>query len=233
MATADNNQSNITPHKQSGCLAAFVWGAHHGRLLLVLLLVAAGGWAGWKVHRLTQSNQPLIAVTHNTTIERTPEEIRAIRDIKEWEFLAVQTEELVEHHEAHTFGDKHLVKVFRGTLRIGINMQQADDQWFRADSSACHLGAPPTAILTLPDIQLLDENFIDEPNSTTFYEEGTMSAKAKEALLNKAADAMKARALQPDNMEVARQAARDQFTKIFKALGFGEVEINFVDPSKR
>lgn len=223
------------PKKQSRTFAILRWVFQHWRFLLILLLIGAIATGVWYVRQHLQNGEPILAVQHTEAIMTTPEEIRAIRDIKQWEFLAVETEELIEHHESHTFGDKHLVKVFRGTLRLGINMEHATDEWFRADSSACHFGGKPRAVLTLPDIELLDDKFIDEARTISFHESGTFSPKVKEQLYNEAAAAMKARTLSEQNLSAARQAAQDQFTRIFHALGFNEVDVTFVPatPVKR
>lgn len=214
--------------KPSSFVAFLQWNFRHWRLLIAMVVIAAVTMLVWKVRLHLREGNTILAVKHTEAISSTPEEIRAIRDVKQWEFLAVQTEELMERHESHTFGDKHLVKVFRGTLRIGINMEKATDDWFRADSSACHFGEKPRAVLSLPDVELLDENFIDEARTTSFHESGTFSPKIKEQLYEEAASKMKERTLSEENLSAARQTAQDQFTRIFHALGFGEVDITFV-----
>lgn len=221
------------PQQPSSSKGGCLWMLRHWRLMLMVAAIALIGLAAWRIYSLATGDEPLIALKHNTTIADTPEEIRALRDVGEWEFLAAPCEELIEHHEAHTFGDKHIVKVFRGTLRIGIDMHKAPDDWFEADTTSTEITpgvlieGGKAAVITLPDVQLLDDDFIDEAHTTTFYEKGTFSAKVKQQLYNEAAAAMKARTLTPENMESARQAARDQFTRIFHALGYEKVTINF------
>lgn len=195
------------------------WMFHHWKLTGVVLLLMALTVIGICFTNSHFADTPLVALEHNEKIEDTAEEIRSIRDIGQWEFLSISTEELVELHEPHTFGDTHLVKVFYGTLRLGVDMTKAKDDWFQADKG--------TAIVTLPDIALLDEDFIDEARTTTFYEKGTFGAKEKEKLYEKAATAMKKRTLTESNVVQARKHAEEQFTKLFHALGYQDVVVKF------
>lgn len=206
--------------------------------MLAILAIGIVGYAVWRIYSLTHDDEPLLGLKHTTTIADTPEEVRALRDIGQWEFLAAPCEELIEHHEAHSFGDKHIVKIFRGTLRIGIDMNQASGDWFKTDTASIALSPgvfvtqeKKAAILTLPDVTLLDSAFIDETRTTTFYEEGTFNAKVKRQLYDKATKAMMDRTLTKENLETARQTARDHFTRIFHAFGYEKVVINFT-PTK-
>ena len=51
------------------------------------------------------TNHPPISlkVERNTRIDVTPEQIQSVRDIGQWEFLSVNTEEMVEWHQRRTF----------------------------------------------------------------------------------------------------------------------------------
>lgn len=199
----------------------------HWRLALAALCVLIIALLGWRIYSKVKSGAKLFETTHTEAIDTTPEEIRAIRDIGEWEFLSIATEELIERHEAHTLGDRHLVRIYHGTLRIGIDMKQADESWFQTDSTTAGNRHRGTALITLPPVALLDTNFIDEARTTTFYEKGTFSAQAKEDMLHQAAEAMKRRTLTKRNLDQARKSAEEQFTKLFKALGFDEVVIHY------
>lgn len=219
------NQQPSQPTKRSRIASFLLCFVRHWQLTVVLFVAGIMAFAVWKIKYLAADGTPLLAVKHTTAIAQTPEEVQSLRSIKQWEFLAVETEELIEHHEAHTFGDKHLVKIYRGTLRIGIDMQQAPDDWFSADSTQ-------SVNLRLPDVGLLDEKFIDEARTTTFHEQGTFSAQVKQNLYDQAANAMKGRTLTDDNLAAARQAAEEQFTRIFTALGYTQVSITFITDSE-
>lgn len=213
-------QPKSTP-KPSRAKCILLWCIRHWKLLFFLGVAIAVALVVWKVKRLTDNGTPLLSVNHSTAIAQTPEEVQSLRNIKQWEFLAVETEELIEHHEAHTMGDKHLVNIYRGTLRIGIDMQKAPDDWFTADSTL-------SVTLRLPDVGLLDEKFIDEARTTTFHEQGSFSAQVKQNLYDQAANAMKTRTLTQENLAAAREAAEEQFTRIFTALGYSKVSISFI-----
>mgnify|MGYP004445384917 FL=1 len=196
------------------------WLVRHWRLSLLLI----AGVAGWIFYQRCQQSRaeckPLFALEQNTSIEQTPEEIRALRRIAQWEFLAIQAEQLVEAQRQGVLGDDQLVRIYRGTLRLGIDMRRAPDDWFRAEGT--------TAMLRLPDITLLDANFINETHATTFVETGTWSAADKERLYQEAQQKMRARALTPQHITRARAVAVEQFKKILTAFGYQEVVINFV-----
>ena len=113
-------------------------------------------------------------VSSNKQIDVSPEEIRKIKDIGQWEFLAIRTEELAELDEQALLGDKQLAKIYTGTVRIGIDMKKAPDDWFTAKGD--------TAVLHLPAVGLLDNNFIDEAQTKAFYEKGTWRPEDKNKL---------------------------------------------------
>ena len=158
-------------------------------------------------------------VSSNKQIDVSPEEIRKIKDIGQWEFLAIRTEELAELDEQALLGDKQLAKIYTGTVRIGIDMKKASDDWFTAKGD--------TAVLHLPAVGLLDNNFIDEAQTKAFYEKGTWRPEDKNKLYAIAHRKMLARCLTIDNLRTARQQASAQFDQIFFAFGYKYVIINY------
>ena len=158
-------------------------------------------------------------VSSNKQIDVSPEEIRKIKDIGQWEFLSIRTEELAELDEQALLGDKQLAKIYTGTVRIGIDMKKAPDDWFTAKGD--------TAVLYLPAVGLLDNNFIDEAQTKAFYEKGTWRAEDKNKLYAIAHRKMLARCLTIDNLRAARQQASAQFDQIFFAFGYKYVIINY------
>lgn len=161
-----------------------------------------------------------LEVKHDTRIDMTPEEVRQVRDIGEWEFLSVTTEELVEWNRKRTLGFDRLVRIYTGTLRLGIDMHTASDDWFTSLPDS-------TAHLKLPAVKLLDEHFIDEARSRSFYERGVIPPEAHKQLLEKARRQMRQRCVTGQNLTTAEKNAREQFTRTFKAMGFKTVEIEF------
>ncbi|MCG2651760.1 DUF4230 domain-containing protein [Alloprevotella tannerae] len=158
-------------------------------------------------------------VSSNKQIDVSPEEIRKIKDIGQWEFLAIRTEELAELDEKALLGDKQLAQIYTGTVRLGIDMKKAPDDWFTAKGD--------TAVLYLPTVGLLDKNFIDEAQTKAFYEKGTWRAEDKNKLYALAYRKMMARCLTVDNLRATRQQATVQFSQIFFAFGYKYVIINY------
>lgn len=195
------------------------WWFRHWKLSLCLLALAGISVGVLWLKSTSSTDTPLLSVERTTAIETTPEEVRQIRDIGQWELLSAATEEMVELHRTGILHDDHLVCIYRGTLRLGINLHHASADWFRADST--------TAILQLPPIELLDEDFIDEARTTTFFEEGSWTAADKQKLYLQAKKAMKQRILTPEHLRQAQQNAKEQFSKIFTNLGYHEVLITF------
>lgn len=216
-------QSTEKPHRPNRWWRFFRWWFRHWKFSLSLLtLLGIGATYFWLKHSLT-TDTSLLTIEHTSAIESTPEEVRRLRDIGEWEFLAVSTEEMTELHRTGILHDDHLVCIYRGTLRLGINLRHVSDNWFRADNT--------TAFLQLPPIELLDEDFIDETRTTTFFEEGSWSASDKQKLYQQAQKAMKQRTLTPEHLQQAQQNAKEQFSKIFSNLGYHEVIITFAKSS--
>ena len=158
-------------------------------------------------------------VSSNKQIDVSPEEIRKIKDIGQWEFLSIRTEELAELDEQALLGDKQLAKIYTGTVRIGIDMKKAPVDWFTAKGD--------TAVLHLPAVELLDNNFIDEAQTKAFYEKGTWRPEDKNKLYAIAHRKMLARCLTVENLRAARQQATAQFSQIFFAFGYKYVIINY------
>ncbi|MBF0961941.1 MAG: DUF4230 domain-containing protein, partial [Alloprevotella tannerae] len=167
-------------------------------LWLILLAVVIVALCLRRCRNEWQSGEGL-HVSSNKQIDVSPEEIRKIKDIGQWEFLAIRTEELAELDEQALLGDKQLAKIYTGTVRIGIDMKKAPDDWFTAKGD--------TAVLHLPAVGLLDNNFIDEAQTKAFYEKGTWRPEDKNKLYAIAHRKMLARCLTIDNLRAARQQA--------------------------
>lgn len=161
-----------------------------------------------------------LQVERNEHIDATPMEVKAIKDVAQWEMLSVSTEEMVEWHAHHTFSTDHLVRIYQGTLRLGVDMRQAADDWFTL--------LPDSSVrLLLPPIALLDSNFIDETRTRSFYEKGTVSPKVLDNLYEQAKAQMIKRCVTPQNIHIAQEKAQSEFTRIFNNLGFQRVSITF------
>ena len=54
----------------------------------------------------------------------TPTQIESIRQIGQWEFLSIADEELIDTVRRGFFSDDQLIRIYYGTLRLGIDLQQ-------------------------------------------------------------------------------------------------------------
>lgn len=159
-----------------------------------------------------------ISIEADRRIDITPAQIQSIKDIGQWEFLSIADEELVDTIDRGFFRDKELVRIYYGTLRLGIDMGKINEKWITVTDSVVNV--------TLPPIELLDRNFIDEAQTRSFFESGTWKPDAREALYRKAYSKMLARCFTPENIDIAENNAKVQFAQFMKALGFNNTIIN-------
>ena len=150
-------------------------------------------------------------------IQITPTQIRSIERIGEWEFLSVSDEELVDTVRHGFFGDDELVRIYYGTIRLGIDLSDAQEGWIKTQGDSIQVLLPP--------IKLLDEDFIDEAKTKSFFESGSWNAQAREALYQKAYHAMKQRCLNAQNIRSAEDNACAQFFKILTGMGYENVRV--------
>ena len=194
------------------CLKAMV---RHWRITFFVLLVALIGYGAMVAYRtLTNSNDAV-----EKPIEQSPEEIMRLQAIGQWEFLSVEAEELVERHYSGLMSERDLVCIYRGTLRIGVDMRKLPSDWVEMKERS--------AILHLPQPSLLDENFLDESRTTVFFEQGVFRPEERDAMRTEAKDKMKKRAITAENLSIARRNAEAQFQKLFLAMGYEDVVVEF------
>lgn len=155
-------------------------------------------------------------------IDVTPTIITSMKEIGEWEFLAVEDEELVDTTKKGFLRDDKLVRIYYGRLSFGINMHKADPKWVKQKGDSI--------ILTLPKIELLDNDFIDETCTRAFIESGSWTDADREQLYQQAYRRMQKRCVTPLNLSIAEQNATEQLGKMLKALG---VERYAVEIGKR
>lgn len=185
-------------------------------MLLVLALV------GFAVYMLKGCGA---SADQESRIGITPVEIAKIRDIGQWEFLSISDEELVDTVRHGFFGDDELSRIYYGTLRLGIDLDEAGTNFITMDHD--------TVNVMLPPIRLLDRHFIDEANTRSFYEEGKWTEKDKATLTQRAERAMITRCLTPSNLRSAEQNATTQMSQVLKAMGYEYSRIRFEDGGKK
>ena len=183
----------------------------------VIVLCALG------VRRCHENRQILdVEIVNPKGIDLTPVQIRSIENIGEWEFLTIADEELVDTTRHRTLGrDDRLVRIYHGTLRLGIDLSKAREGWASTHGD--------TVTLQLPPVRLLSERFIDEARTRSFFENGSWDARAKDQMYYKAARQMRRRCVTPATLMQAEDNARAEITALFRTFGFNTVEIEFDD----
>lgn len=183
---------------------------------IILVMVVGGVW--WIANAVKESS---VDIEQSDKIDITPQQIAAIKDIGEWEFLAVANEEMVDTTRKGLLSDDHLVRIYYGTLRLGINLHDVEPGWIVAEGDSVSL--------TLPPITLLDKDFIDEARTRSFYEDGKWQPADREALYQRAYRQMIAHAMTDSNIKSAEANAERQFRSMMKAMGFSRISIKIKD----
>ena len=158
-----------------------------------------------------------LSIDVDQSINITPQQITSIKAIGEWEFLAVNSEELVDTVRKGFISDDHLARIYYGTVRLGINMHQVEPRWIVATGDSI--------TVTLPQPGLLDKDFIDEARTKSFYESGKWSHQDREKLYQKAYRQMLNHSMTKENLQHARENGEEQFRRMMKTMGFEHVNV--------
>lgn len=189
----------------------------HWKFTLVLIAIVIG--IAVAVVKMVYNTASSFSIEHSDRIDITPEEIRSIENIGEWEFLSVNMEELVDTVSKGFFGTSTLARIYKGTIRIGLDMSECKDGWIMYHGD--------TLQAQLPAIKVLDKNFIDEANTRAFYEDGSWTAADKERMYQKAHRLMMQKGFTKANRKTAEENARKQLTQFFCSFGYNTVELTF------
>ena len=168
----------------------------------------------WLLRSLSRTE---VSVAVDEGIDITPEQIESIKAIGQWEFLSVADEELVDTVRRGLLTDDHLVRIYYGTLRLGIDMNDVKPGWIATQGDSI--------TVQLPAVGLLDEHFIDEARTKSFHESGRWTGADREALYHKARRQMLRHCLTPRNLRAARENGEAQFRNMMRVMGFNHVEI--------
>jgi hypothetical protein len=190
-----------------------------GRWLLIIctaivLLIAAIFYFSYRA--ITNSSASLDV---NSDIDVTPTQIESMKQIGEWEFLSIADEEMIDTLRRGFFSDDELIRIYYGNLRLGINMHKAKPHFIQKNKD--------TLVVTLPPIELLDEDFIDEARTKSFYESGSWDDQTREDMYQRAVAKMKQRCLTSANINSAQQNATRQFFQLMRSMGHENVKIVF------
>lgn len=211
----ENNKSDNIRRRRGP--AAFMAGVTRMKIYAVAaILVVAVIAAAYIIRSCSKSS---VTVSVDDKINITPTQVLAMKEIGEWEFLSIEDEEMIDTVRKRLFRNDELIRIYSGTLRLGIDLRQASDNWLTVNGD--------TLNVVLPPIRLLDEDFIDEAKTQSFFESGTWSDKARDDMYHRAKSKMKARCLTKENIASAEANASKQFFQMFKAMGFEYVTVRF------
>ena len=152
-------------------------------------------------------------------IKPTPTQIESIRQIGQWEFLSIADEELIDTVRRGFFSDDQLIRIYYGTLRLGIDLRQLKDNAITQNGDSISI--------LLPAIQLLDDDFIDEARTHSFYESGKWSDADRQSLYHRAEQQMRKRCLTQENLKSAEENASRQMSQLLRSMGFNHTTIRF------
>lgn len=172
--------------------------------LCILAVVGVIVWMGYKM----KDDGMTFGISDK--IDDTPTIVEQMREIGQWEFLAISDEELIDTVRTGFFSDDELVRIYYGTLRIGIDFSQCDENWIERTGDSIKIDLPP--------VQLLDENFLDETRTKSFFESGKWTNADRKAMADRAKMLMRKRCLTKQNMELAQKNAERQVNAFVKMI---------------
>lgn len=175
--------------------------------LVSLAVIAVVGVVVWVGHK---TENDTFTIGTDDSIDVSPTIVDSMKRIGQWEFLAISDEELVDTVRKGFFGDDELVRIYYGKLRLGIDFSTCSSDWIKTDGD--------TIRIALPEIKLLDENFIDEASTKSFFETGKWTNKDRKQMYEKARRKMRARCLTKQNMDNARSNAKEQVTRMLQPI---------------
>lgn len=187
---------------------------------LTAAAIAVIGIATWWLADKNKDNS--ISIGTNQQIDITPTQIQSIKNIGQWAFLTINDEEMIDTVRTGFFSDDQLVRIYYGTLQLGIDMNDTSDEWITRSNDSI--------VILLPEVRLLDKNFIDEARTRSFMESGKWTSADRHALYRRAQATMIRRCVTPANLRSAEQQAATQFDELMRAMGFNNVIIRFEKP---
>ena len=176
-------------------------------LFLVVILAVVVGLVVWTCQGVKNTS---LSIVTNEKIDCTPNIVDRMKAIGQWEFLVVSDEELIDTVRKGFFSDDELVRIYYGKLRLGIDLSDCSEDWIKQKGD--------TIYVTIPEIRLLDQNFIDEARTKSFFESGKWSNADRQAMYDRARERMIWRCMNPENKKVARENAIEQVQKVLAPI---------------
>lgn len=187
------------------------------KFIVVALTLIALSVVVYKLLNIAEETS--ITVENDKRIDITPEHIESIKAIGEWEFISVSDEEMIDTVRRGMFSDDHLVRIYYGTMRLGINMHHVKSEWIKVSGDSI--------TMILPAISLLDRDFIDEARTRSFFESGRWTNADREAMYKRAHTRMLRQGMTKANINSARNNADTQIRNMLKSMGFKHIIIRF------
>lgn len=208
--------NSLRPRRQGSALGLWLklWAV---KIVAVIVVLAAVALAVRHYAGKVPGTSSGVSITADDRIDLTPTQISSIERIGEWSFLEISDEELVDTVRKGFFSDDELVRIYYGTLRLGINTREAHEGWLHMDGD--------TLRAVLPPVRLLDSSFIDETRTRSFIETGRWTHQDRKAMYDRAALRMRRRCLTPANLQAARDNARAQFGSMLRSMGFDNIDV--------
>lgn len=172
--------------------------------LCFLAIVGVIVWMGYKI------KDDSFTIGYSDKIDDTPTIVEQMKEIGQWEFLSISDEELVDTVRRGFFSDDELVRIYYGTMRLGIDFSQCDEKWIEREGDTIKVDLPP--------VRLLDENFLDETRTKSFFESGKWTNADRKAMANRAKALMRKRCLTKENMDLAQKNAEAQVNAFVKMI---------------
>ena len=176
-------------------------------ITVAIAVIAVAGTVIWSLHALRNSG---LSIGNDGTIDCTPTIVDRLQNIGQWEFLAISDEEIIDTMRTGFFSDDELVRIYYGTLRLGIDLRDCSEEWIRTEKD--------TIYVTIPEVRLLDYNFIDEAKTRSFFETGKWSNADRKAMYEKARDIMMKRCLTKENTDIAQANAQEQIARMLQPI---------------
>lgn len=175
--------------------------------VMCLAVIAVTVLIAWAVYAVKGSD---MGVETDNSIDSTPTIVDRIKAIGQWEFLSINDEELIDTMRTGFFSDDELVRIYYGTLRLGIDLSKCSEEWIRTEKD--------TIFIALPEVRLLDSIFIDEARTRSFFESGKWSNADRKAMYRQAHNAMLKRCMTPENIAIAQTNAREQIVRMLQPI---------------
>ena len=190
---------------KTGCIVAFV---------AVAIAIVTGVRSC--LHPLTSGSG--FSLTQQSHTDATHAVLNHIKQLGEWEFLSIYDEVLIDTTRSRFLAqDDELVRIYHGTLRLGIDMDECTQEWVTSEGDSL--------LFHLPPIQLLDQNFIDEARTRSFYQHGEWNSQTREDLYLRARHTMMQRCITPENLKKAEENAIQQIKALLRTLGYTKVKV--------